>query len=66
MTKKDLENRSNQLNPLAPEFLSSRMNTLTQKDVAKIQNTEVRSYGRQMPSGPGAEAQKHFKQINNN
>ncbi len=59
-------NRATQLNPTSKEYLDSRGCNLTQEDVSKIQRAEVKSQGKQISEGVGAEAQKRLESIKNN
>ncbi len=58
-------NRANQLNPTAQEFLDSRGCNLTVQDVAKIQSIESKTIGHQTVNGIGAEAQRRLNSIQN-
>jgi hypothetical protein len=64
MNKESRDLRSQQLNPLAPQFLSSRMKNLTQDNVTAIQVAEVKSKGHQVKGGLGAHAQQILNKHN--
>ena len=65
MTKKDLDNRSNQLNPMADAYRQSRQTTMTEKDVARVQQVECKTHGHQLKNGLGAQAQSILNKNNN-
>lgn len=64
LEKHDLDNHSNQLNPLHEAYLLSRKQHLTQKDVAAIQKAEFQNKKRQTKDGLGAQAQRIFAMQN--
>ena len=65
MSKKNQDNRANQLNPNHEQFLQSRGENLSQEAVSHIQQTESKSKGQQSKEGLGAEAQRAFHQNQN-
>ena len=64
-SKEQIDNRSQQMNPLDQKFLDSRGCNLTQADVSLVQKTEVLSGGHQNKDGVGAEAQRRLNKIKN-
>ncbi len=56
--KAEIDNRAEQLNPTSIKFLKSRIDNLTPSDVSLIQRIEVKTRGKQIKGGLGAEAQR--------